>query len=248
MELDRADVIDLYKARGFQALVSVETLTTGFDAPNVDLIALMRPTMSPVLHVQMIGRGLRKAEGKENCLVLDYAGNVERLGPVNKVKAPKPGIKKGTGEAPTKVCPECDEIVHMAATVCPACHYEFPINHKLTPSAALVEIIQTKFINRFEVDWVQYMAYDARSGRCIRVDYKCGLRTFNEYVMIEGSNFALHKAKHWWKVRHPDPSTIPPSTVEEALTGLMIKGFRKPTALIVDESGKYPQIKQYIWE
>ena len=89
-------------------------LTTGFDAPTVDLIAMLRPTLSTGLYVQIVGRGTRLAIGKENCLVLDFAGNVRRHGPVNAVKVAgdgKAGDKEGAVTVETvraKTCPHCE--------------------------------------------------------------------------------------------------------------------------------------------
>ena len=68
-----------------RCLVSVNVLTTGFDAPRVDLLAMLRPTLSTGLYVQIVGRGTRKADGKVNCLILDFAGNCRRHGPVDQV-------------------------------------------------------------------------------------------------------------------------------------------------------------------
>ncbi|WED28104.1 DEAD/DEAH box helicase [Vibrio sp. DW001] len=73
--LDRDRIIQSFKNREIQFLVNVSVLTTGFDAPHVDLIAILRPTESVSLYQQIIGRGLRLSEGKTDCLVLDYAGN-----------------------------------------------------------------------------------------------------------------------------------------------------------------------------
>jgi len=70
-------------------MVNVGVLTTGFDFPEIDLIIMLRPTNSPVLWVQMLGRGTRPADGKENCMVLDFAGNTPRLGPINDPMIPK---------------------------------------------------------------------------------------------------------------------------------------------------------------
>ncbi|OUS31109.1 ATP-dependent helicase [Gammaproteobacteria bacterium 45_16_T64] len=71
----RDSVIAAFKDRHIKFLVNVSVLTTGFDAPHVDLIAILRPTESVGLYQQIIGRGLRLSEGKKDCLVLDYAGN-----------------------------------------------------------------------------------------------------------------------------------------------------------------------------
>lgn len=71
----RASIIEQFKARQLKYLVNVAVLTTGFDAPHVDVIAILRPTESVSLYQQIVGRGLRLAAGKQECLVLDYAGN-----------------------------------------------------------------------------------------------------------------------------------------------------------------------------
>ena len=82
---EREDSIATFKAGMVRCLVNVNVLTTGFDAPRVDLLAMLRPTLSTGLYVQMVGRGTRKADGKVNCLILDFAGNCRRHGPVDRV-------------------------------------------------------------------------------------------------------------------------------------------------------------------
>ena len=79
----RASAITQFKTGGVRWLVNCEILTVGFDAPAIDAIALMRPTASKALHVQMLGRGMRLSEGKVNCLVLDFAGNIGRHGNID---------------------------------------------------------------------------------------------------------------------------------------------------------------------
>lgn len=69
-----------FRAGKLQCLVNVGVLTTGFDAPNLDCIISMRPTRSPVLWQQMLGRGMRLSQGKKDCLLLDFVGNLDRLG------------------------------------------------------------------------------------------------------------------------------------------------------------------------
>lgn len=71
---ERDTLIDAFKAQQFRYLVNVSVLTTGFDAPHVDLIAILRPTESVSLYQQIVGRGLRLSPGKTDCLILDYAG------------------------------------------------------------------------------------------------------------------------------------------------------------------------------
>ena len=102
---ERDTIIAAFKRGEIRALASMGVLTTGFNAPAVDLIALLRPTKSAGLYVQMVGRGTRLAPTKENCLILDFAGNVRRHGPIDLVRPKRQGEGSG-GEAPTKVCPE----------------------------------------------------------------------------------------------------------------------------------------------
>ena len=71
---ERASIIARFKARRIKYLVNVAVLTTGFDAPHVDVIAILRKTESVGLLQQIIGRGLRLHDDKRDCLVLDYAG------------------------------------------------------------------------------------------------------------------------------------------------------------------------------
>jgi len=80
---ERVRIIEDFRAGRLTALVSVNVLSYGFNVLHVDLIAMLRPTCSAGLYIQQVGRGTRKADGKQNCLVLDFAGNVRRFGPVD---------------------------------------------------------------------------------------------------------------------------------------------------------------------
>jgi DNA repair protein RadD len=71
---ERDEIISAFKLKKIKFLVNVSVLTTGFDAPHVDVIAILRPTESVSLYQQIIGRGLRLSPGKTDCLVLDYTG------------------------------------------------------------------------------------------------------------------------------------------------------------------------------
>ncbi|HBC3401176.1 TPA: DEAD/DEAH box helicase [Vibrio parahaemolyticus] len=100
---ERDAIIQAFKNREIKYLVNVSVLTTGFDAPHVDLIAILRPTESVSLYQQIVGRGLRLSEGKNECLILDYAGNSYDLYQPE-VGDPKPD---STSEIITIPCPAC---------------------------------------------------------------------------------------------------------------------------------------------
>jgi len=100
---ERERLIAAFKARELKYLVNVAVLTTGFDAPHVDVIAILRPTESVGLYQQIVGRGLRLSPGKRDCLILDYAGNPWEL------YAPEIAQARPDGDSePVQVeCPEC---------------------------------------------------------------------------------------------------------------------------------------------
>lgn len=71
---ERDEIVEDFKKKKFKYLVNVSVLTTGFDAPHVDVIAILRPTQSNSLYQQIVGRGLRLSPDKKDCYVLDYTG------------------------------------------------------------------------------------------------------------------------------------------------------------------------------
>ena len=122
---ERERLLSEFKAGRLRALTNANVLTTGFDYPDIDLIAMLRPTMSASLYVQMAGRGMRVKSHTDHCLVLDFAGVVASHGPITAVQPPKKA-GEGNGEAPVKVCDNCGELCAIAVTHCPACLHPFP--------------------------------------------------------------------------------------------------------------------------
>lgn len=104
-------------------LINVDVLTTGFDAPNVDCVALLRPTASAGLYYQMIGRGLRLDVGKKNCLILDFGGNLRRFGPIDKLEQSQKIDRKRAPKS--KICPRCFSAIEPKALFCNNCKFEF---------------------------------------------------------------------------------------------------------------------------
>jgi DNA repair protein RadD len=194
-------------------------LTTGFNVPQVDLLAMLRPTLSTGLYVQMVGRGTRKAEGKTNCLVLDFAGNVRRHGPVDSVD---PKFKSGVpGEAPVKACPECDELVAINAYECPACGYQWP---RPAPKAKHAIIADAVPVLSTGQSWIEVTNASFRIHRkrndpsappSLCVTYLCGLTTYGEYISIERQGFARMRAEKWWFAMGGEAPV--PITVREAI-------------------------------
>lgn len=100
---EREEIIEAFKARKLKFLVNVSVLTTGFDAPHVDVIAILRPTESVSLYQQIVGRGLRLSPGKENCLILDYTGQDHDLFSPE-IEDDKPSKESVMVEV---LCPQC---------------------------------------------------------------------------------------------------------------------------------------------
>jgi len=101
--MDRQDTVEAFKARKLKYLVNVSVLTTGFDAPHVDVIAILRPTESASLYQQILGRGLRLSPGKSNCLILDYTGQDHDLfSPV--IEDDRPSTQAVIVDV---ICPKC---------------------------------------------------------------------------------------------------------------------------------------------
>ena len=102
---------------------------------------MLRPTKSPVIYIQSTGRGGRIADGKDHCLVLDFAGNTTRLGPINDVQIEQKKPGKGGGVPIVKVCPDCGVYLAPAVRICDVCDHEFVFGQKITMEASTAEIV-----------------------------------------------------------------------------------------------------------
>lgn len=219
-------------------LCNVNVLTTGFDAPNIDCVALLRPTLSPGLFYQMVGRGFRLHPGKTDCLVLDFGGNVLRHGPVDQIRVTETG--SGTGPAPAKECPQCYEVIAAGYATCPACGYFFPEpdrrQHDAVASGEGILSDQTTR-TQYEVQQASYAVHHKRNAppdapRTLRVDYQVGWQHYiSEWVCFEHVGYARQKAEQWWKRRSREPV---PADAEEAAE-LANAGALAPTLTVTVE-------------
>lgn len=265
---ERDERITSFKNGTIRCLVNNNVLTTGFDYPGLDCIVMMRPTTSAGLWVQMLGRGTRPlyapnydlstkegrnaaitASPKSNCLVLDFAGNTRRLGPINDPVVPK-ARKKGVapGVAPIKICPQCGVYNHANATLCanPACGCKFERHTKLTGEASREELIRTDepVIHELAVQKILYSKLQSKGKPpMLKVSYFCGLEHVKEVLCFEHTGFARTKARKWWRERS---AAEPPENVDLALQ-LAQQGIREPRAIKVHMNKKYPEITECVW-
>jgi len=238
LPFERDDTLRRFRSGALRYLVNVNVLTTGFDAPNIDCVALLRPTLSPGLYYQMVGRGFRLHPGKADCLVLDFGGNVLRHGPVDQLRVDD--AARGEGEAPVKECPTCHEIVAAGYAICPACGHVFPPReqrgHDGHASGAGILSDQATRV-QYEVEDVFYAVHTKRNAppdapRTMRVDYRVGFNQYvSEWICLEHTGFARQKAAQWWARRSQEPV---PESAEEAVE-LAQAGALAPTQRITVE-------------
>ncbi len=240
----RDSALARFKSGQLRAVANPNIWTTGLNVPRVDLIAMLRPTGSAGLYVQMAGRGSRCFPDKTNCLVLDHAGNTARHGPIDMVKVREPGQQGG--EAPIKVCPTCSAIVYAGVRVCPECGFEFPweaakIETKASEEALLSTHVAPKPLLVGEVLYNKH----EKPGRppSLRVSYKCGLNRVSEWICLEHSGYAREKAAAWWRRRTSDVPV--PSRVDDALES--VTALREPSAILVKRNGQFDEIVGYEW-
>lgn len=285
MKGNRDDELKKFESGEYRALVNNGILTTGYDCPGIDCIVILRPTRSNVLWIQILGRGTRpdfalgydiatkagrlaaiQASTKRDFLVLDFAGNTARLGPINDPHLPVKG-KKGGGDPPMKVCPKCDTYNYARAAKCSTltkhslpededfgCGHEFPPPElKVTSTASTDEVIADAplTVELIPVDFAAYSLH-TKPGKptSIKVVYQCGLRLFTEWLCFEYEGAARKKAERWW--RDNTEGAMPPNTCGDFL---LRKGeLRSPKYIRVwlkrgpRGGAAYPQILATLYE
>ena len=203
---DRNRLITAYRNRELRCLISINMLSVGLDVPHVDMLGLLRPTASAGLYYQQIGRGLRRSPGKENCLVLDLAGNIARHGPIDtlneRIKNKKKSKKEG--EAPTKTCPKCQEIVPAGVRQCPQCSFEFPPPEiaKHAVVAAYDSPLSSNEIKDIPVDSMSIRVHapkDNNKPPLLAVVYRCGSTQINEWLSVDRNAhvYARQMSRKW---------------------------------------------------
>jgi DNA repair protein RadD len=236
---NRDQLIESFKAGQLKVLINCEILTTGFNYPELDTICLLRPTKSPVIHVQTIGRGLRIAPNKTDCLILDFAQNVSRLGPINDIKIGKKRTGSG-GKQIVKECPECGLLHHPTVKFCD-CGHEFIFKIQLTSKASTAKVVKEPVIEVHPVDNVKYTRHKKKdSPDSVKVTYYCGLRQFNEWIPIEHEGYAKNKALQWLVDRNAKALTVDEVLYE-------CKQYPVPKTIVVDETDRFPRITKYGW-
>lgn len=258
----RDELLSNFRHGKLRALVNVGILTTGFDHPQLDCIVLLRPTQSPGLHVQICGRGTRPvyapgydlttqdgrlsaiAAGPKSrgCLVLDFARNTERLGPINWPNIPKKR-GKGDGTPPVRKCEVCGTYNHISVRFCTFCGTEMPREEKLADRASSEKLIKRKtdFIRVHAVSGMYALRHQKEDRPdSVKVTYQSGSKSFTTYIGFEHRGWMREKAEAWWRRHSPAPL---PQTTDEML--LAFASCRVPKNIKVNHIDKYPEILDY---
>jgi DNA repair protein RadD len=251
----KESVLKAFEDGEINFLVNVGILTEGWDCPPVDLIILCRPTKSPALFVQMIGRGTRVFPGKKNLLILDMVNNFREHGdPANPVVKYKKSDK--TGEALIKVCPNCEEIISLMSKTCPFCGYVFESEVVKTPEinkAPLMEevrIVEHKLADKvLETLSFSVHTHEVRSVKnagkkmsVLTIYFKSG-KAVSVYLDIEGqiNQVNKHRAEMLWKYLTGNSDT--PKTVHEMYQRK--NEIRLPKKLTVNYKHKFNEINEF---
>lgn len=247
---ERDQNIAAFKRGEYTAMVNNGILTTGFDYPDIDVIVVLRPTRSASLWVQLLGRGTRPVYadgydlsttsgrleaiahgGKKNCLVLDFAGNTKRLGPVNDPILPSKKKKKGGGEAPVKVCPHCMTYNHASARFCISCGEEFPKTNQLQATYSEEDLVvrEAPIIEFINVTHVTYQRH-TKTGKppSLKASYYAGIRKFDVWYCFEHTGLPRKTAREWWR---NNTGNEPPESIDNAL--LRLQELRTPKRIRV---------------
>jgi len=251
----RASSIEDFRAGGLRILTSVSALTTGLDAPKTDCCILMRPTKSPGLYYQMVGRGFRISPGKKDCLILDFGGCIERFGPVDLIvprkqrqgEAKEPGVGDLVPEKPVhKVCPDCATCNPRGAQFCAECGYQFTELTEQASERAIISVAEREELHVVRTLYAVHAKKGAAPGhpRTLRVDYCSYGARASEWICVEHEGRAHRKALRWWASRSRAPM---PATAEMAAS-LANRGALARTTLVetLKQPGEqWPRIVAY---
>ena len=265
LPIERAETLRRFVAGELRFLVNVDVLTTGFNAKCVDAIAILRATMSPGLFCQMVGRGLRLHESKQNTLLLDFGGNIARHGSIDDENFGRSEGKGRDGVAAQngrgKKCPACELDVAVASTVCPECNFLFPRNIEPKHETTADETSQLTGAMPPE-EWdvkdvivkVHTKKDDEEAPQTVRVDYvvsKTGeagnlaQHVIPEWVCPGHTGFARSKFLAWWDARS---ICDPPDNAPDAVALINIGVCRRPVRITTKKDGRWHRITECAFE
>ena len=181
---ERDRIVAAFVDGEIDCLANCGILTTGFDCPRLDLIALLRPTMSTALYVQILGRGTRTHPGKSDCLILDFGGNLKRHGPVDSVQPRR--RKSKTGKAPMKRCRDCGNEMFAGVAKCPFCGADQPKEAKPLEERASTEVVMGGRL--VDVSDTRHRLFSGTYGRTVQILFDTADGRLSSFVPLNSSN------------------------------------------------------------
>jgi DNA repair protein RadD len=240
---ERNAIVEKFRAAKRSVLINCALYTTGFNVRDVDCLAMVRATQSPVLYIQVLGRIMRTHPSKEDGLVLDYGKNIERFGPINLIKvAPKhKGAKEKNKTATVKICSSCGEYNALSNKECAECKAPFPVQDRttnVTRKASEADIIQRAPLTYAVTDTRYLPCKSAKGIEMLKIQYYCGLKTFAEYLLLEHPE---HTRKHarakWLSLGGKSPA---PASVKQAWERK--DELLKPSRITVKRDGNFHNV------
>jgi DNA repair protein RadD len=245
---ERAEAIARFRAGELHTLVNCNVLTVGFDARNIDLIAFMRPTVSPVLWAQAAGRGMRTWSGKVDCRLLDFGGNILRHGPINATKLRPAGARHDAEAASDRVriCPRCDEVNERGATVCTSCGIVL-VKPRPVAIVAVESTAEAIDASAEPPRWVRVRAMrggvheKSGSAPSFRLRYSTEVGWVSEFLSLEHARPGVrwYAQKAWQRLSRHGTALPPPASACEALHRFCSGELREPRRLWIERSGAW---------
>ncbi len=247
---ERERIIAGFRSGEIRALTNANVLTTGFDHPDLDLIAMLRPTLSTGLYVQMAGRGMRPKSHTDHCMVLDFAGVVQTHGPITAVN-PKKATGKGEGEAPVKVCEACNELNHISAKECVACGEPFPEPKPLKQKLHDDDIMGLDATEMSVTEWQWRKHVSRASGKeMLMVTYYGALsdKPVNEYLTVMHEGYAGQKSRVLL-MKISNSAGVPGVTLDGTLDGVAhdMNQAVPPVLIKFRQDGKFYRVTDRRW-
>lgn len=244
----------------YRAICSINVHTEGFNVKRIDAVVLLRPTLSKGMFVQMVGRGLRLHESKNDCLVLDFAGCIVEHGPIDQIDAGTVRVVECRGDG-------CGDIFSRALRKCPNCGWEIPkrevekiereelaekrMHAQKASSRAIISepeefVVDAVTVSRHRkkgqiTDGIRPTAPDT-----LRVGYRCGMMQFTEWISLDGEGWAKEKAQAWWSRRFGGAAQDAPS-LDTALQDMFLSQTLNTQTQTVTaiKTGRYAKILGY---
>ncbi len=238
---ERDKISRQFKEGRIPGVCNVNVFTEGFNAKRVDCIVLLRPTLSPGLYSQIVGRGLRSSVEKLDCLVLDFAGCISEHGPIDCL-----------GGLPTVMatCNKCRENFSRVVGICPACGWKMPpteiarlaiaegkkrMHGDKASKSPVLSIPETHVVHAI------FIARHPKEGKpdSIRISYRSYQSLFTEWICLDHEGYGGLKANEWLMNRNLDADLTVNGALSDMFFPQRLKEWTKTVTVIRKGKGRF---------